>query len=56
MDAPWQLFINTDPSVPADAAFSGTWLVIRLALLGVGGALILVAAGALWATRDEVAA
>ncbi|GEM_PF-3697305 len=53
MDAPWQLFINTDPSVPADAAFSGTWLVVRLMLIGMGGALLVAAAGTLWATRDE---
>lgn len=55
MDAPWQLFVNTDPSVPADAAFSGTWLILRLTLMGMGGALIVAAAGTLWATRDAPA-
>jgi hypothetical protein len=54
MDAPWQAVLNRDASVPADAAYSGTWLAVRLTLAGLGAILVLAAAGALWVARDEV--
>jgi hypothetical protein len=55
LDAFWQLFVNTDPTVPAGAAWTGVWLTTRLVLGGLGGALILVAAGMLYATREAPA-
>lgn len=52
IDAIWQLYTNREPSAPADAAATGPWLLVRVALAAVGALLVLGAGWLLWSARD----